>query len=162
VAIYRQMREEQPKGSLPFYLRDCEARALALELQEQSRRQDESDLVAELLAPILDEHQTDSDGGELRVHRSSVSFSHLRERLIGLNVRVTGGDTGLKVAIGNAMKKLDWSTKPPGSAAKRSRPRQGGKQITVYYPTAPVLDRWARENPSDYLGKSDTEEELAE
>lgn len=54
VALYRQMRREQPHGALPLYLTDDEARVTAARLQESRRVESPDDALAGRIAAWLD------------------------------------------------------------------------------------------------------------
>src|SRR5690606_37961468 len=54
VAIYHQMRSDQPLGTLPLYLRDAEAKATAAQLQESRRVETAEDGIAGRISGWLD------------------------------------------------------------------------------------------------------------
>lgn len=54
VAIYRSMRAEKPRGTLPLYLADRESRAIAARLQESRRVESPDDVMAGKIAEWLD------------------------------------------------------------------------------------------------------------
>lgn len=67
LALYRSMRKVQPYGTLPLYIADKEARAEAIEKQEQRRVETAEDALAGRITswldkPLVDETGFDDDG----------------------------------------------------------------------------------------------------
>jgi predicted P-loop ATPase len=70
VVIYRQMRTEKRRGTLPLYLQDAEARQIAARLQESRRQETPADAMAGQIAEWLSkpknsgnmDEDTDADG----------------------------------------------------------------------------------------------------
>jgi len=60
-AMYRQLRAEQPRGTLPLYLRDDEAKEIAARLQESRRQENSDDGLAGVIGAWLD--QPVNEGG---------------------------------------------------------------------------------------------------
>jgi hypothetical protein len=72
VAVYRQMREAQPSGELPLYLRDPDAIAVAIAVQESRRvESDEDMLVGQIQSwlerPVMSGDFDDASEGKPRV-----------------------------------------------------------------------------------------------
>ena len=142
LAIYRAMRAEQPTGTLPLYLRSPEAAERALELQEQSRRKGDLDIVTEVLGRFLDMPITDDFDGTRR-RRDSVTSLDLIDAWNASGARINGS---INQHLGTALRKLGWSTDTGsrmGAKRPRSRKKLGNIWITRYYPTQAVLARWA-------------------
>lgn len=82
LVLYRALRKEQPEGTLPLYLRDDEARAIAVGLQE-SRRIESSDdalagvIAAWLAAPISDGGFDDLDENQQPRYRDKVCLPQI-------------------------------------------------------------------------------------
>ena len=88
VAIYREMREAQPYGDLPLYLQDPGAIAEAERLQFKAKVAQDSDILADRLAPFLNEIKATDErfsdvSGTTKRRREFVTIAECNEELFG-------------------------------------------------------------------------------
>lgn len=142
VAIYREMREKQPRGTLPLFLQSAEARRIALQLQEEARTEELHELWADRIATWLDEpvplyqfkrelgivvDSFDEHERDLMVQRCVFT----REQAVELALKKDRGVTDYQTAqnIGRALPELDgWYQKRStyaGAAAFRIQGKLG-------------------------------------
>jgi hypothetical protein len=115
--LYRKMREEQPQGTLPLYLRDDESRAVAARLQE-SRRIESSDdglagvIAAWLAAPINDGGFDDLDAEQQPRYRDKVCLPQIWVECLRGDIKAYSQTQAQ--AIARAMTRVtDWEQSTP-------------------------------------------------
>jgi len=119
VAIYRAMRQQHPKGSLPLYL-GPEAHSIAVAKQEESRVQTESDILAGIIQEWLDKPQievfedvelADLLGSPPPVIRNETSVIELWTECLGNTIKPKRMDSD---NVTRALRKLGWQSIGPG------------------------------------------------
>jgi putative DNA primase/helicase len=108
--IYRQMRQDQPEGTLSLYLTDPEARRIAGEVQESRRTINDTDATAGMIQEWLDTPE-DSEvfqivAGEPKFRMATCVAQIWKEALGGNRVPTTTESR----MIGKSLRKIGWET----------------------------------------------------
>lgn len=135
VEVYREMRAEQPFGTLPLYLTDPEAQREALELQESRRSETQADVFAEELeeffSTVHENHDPDTGmeiGETYYIHE--MTTKDIATKILGMDVsRVP---KGVSMDIKTAMEMIDGGWKNVNTSRSIPDPYSGKKhQKTV-------------------------------
>jgi len=128
LAMYRQMRAEQPYGTLPLYLTDEAAQADALKLQEDRRIETAEDALIGQVSAWLDrplpEEFEDADDlvGAAPRYRDETCLIEIWEKCLGNDRR--SYNTGASQLLGKAMRRVEgWKAGSTGSFEKYGRQR---------------------------------------
>lgn len=134
---YREMREAQPKGTLPLYMKDEAAQAEAMQLQEAARVPTEADAYADLIRPWLDQEVLPDDYDDfsqkdaVKKHRAFVTIADVWTLAMENAPKLTQTDSR---QVGAALRLCGWQ--PHGMK------RFGDGVRKVFIPTDDTLRRW--------------------
>lgn len=110
VQVYREMRAEQPTGTLPLYLQDEESKEEALRLQESRRARDQSDAFEDIITDYVNTpRQADVDGLEV----GDWHYVH-KLRTTDVAVDILGVDPtdqklrSVQMEVAKAFKRMGW------------------------------------------------------
>jgi len=128
-ALYRQMRERQPKGMLPLYLDDAEAAAEAAAMQESRRVETVEDVMAGQIVAWLDTPIARGDGfaGDDKVLRNGTCLKQVWVEALGNDPR--SFNSVAAQTMGRAMRLVKgWDTR----ASKQRLFGKYGKQRAYF------------------------------
>jgi hypothetical protein len=107
--LYRQMREAQPRGTLPLYLTGVDARAMAERLQESRKVESVDDVLIGQLVDWLDRPINDGGFDDVEtdgtpIYRDRVCLPEIWTECMGNDMRSYRG--GEPAALGRAMRRV--------------------------------------------------------
>ena len=138
--LYRQMRQDQPEGTLPLYLTDPEARRIAGEVQESRRTVNDTDTTAGVIQEWLDTPVLRERMGEATYTRMTTCIAQIWWEALGGNKPPTTTESRM---IGKSLRRIGWD-------ARRKVERFPGYGVTqVFKRTFADLARLKKQRQED-------------
>ncbi len=138
--LYRQMRRDQPEGTLPLYLTDPEARRVAGEVQESRRTVNDTDATAGMIQEWLDTPATLGRMDEVTYTRMATCIAQIWKEALDGNRPPNTTESRM---IGKSLRKIGWET-------SRKSERFPGYGITRVFKRTPAdLARLKKQRQED-------------